>query len=79
MKQIEHETITICCGSPSTRNTVSLRFIRDEDGYKIYQPFNGCDFMCSRPECNTCIPYVWQKLLRNEIDPLKPIYIPMHP
>lgn len=78
MKQVEFETITICCGSYANKYTVTLRFIRDDDGYKIYRPFNGCDFMCSCEDCNTCLPYVWNKMQQNEIDTSTPIYIPKH-
>ena len=79
MHEIKSELLSIICTDySSVPNTVKVYYLIDNDGYKVYRPFNGCDKLGGTNPCSKCIKYIQQLMLNNTLDTSVPIYLPKH-
>lgn len=77
MSKIISEKLTIECGpNYNLRVDEQIRYIIDDDGYKIYAPFCGCSFFLSTQTCHKCVDYIQNKMRTNTLDTSKPLHIP---
>ena len=79
MKEVYSESISIICSPYSvTPNTVKVYYILDDDEYKVYRPFIGCENLGGTNPCDKCIKYIQKQMLDNTLITTSVIYLPEH-